>query len=146
MAGTYIHVETTGLTQINKALKTLVRKGQSLDPVLRDIGEYLLESTQRRFIDQQAPDGKPWAPLSPDTILKKKRPDRILVESGNLADLLRYQITNNTLQLGSHLEYAATHQFGRDEANIEARPFLGIAPFERDEVLNMVGDHLLDKL
>ena len=142
MAGTYIQVETIGLNQISKALNQLIKNGQDLQPALKEIGEYLLESTQRRFIDQQAPDGKPWAPLSPDTIRYKKRPDRILTESGSLADTLRYQVSKTSMQLGTHLEYGATHQFGRDEANIEARPFLGIAPFEREEVLKIVEGHL----
>lgn len=146
MAGSYINVDVRGLTKVNQALNQLIKNGQELEPIFREIGEYLLENTQRRFKDQQAPDGKPWAPLSPDTIKYKKRPDRILTESSILADTLRYQVSNNSMQLGTHLEYAATHQFGRDEANIEARPFLGIAPFERNAIIDMIGDHLIEKL
>lgn len=33
--------------------------------LFRDMGEYPIRSTERRFGSQTAPDGTPWAPLSP---------------------------------------------------------------------------------
>jgi len=140
MAGSFIQVEFRGLKSLTKAINKLLKQGQNLEPALREVGEYLVESTQQRFVDMQAPDGSPWEPLELATIAKKKRPERILTESGTLADTLSYQLETDALLIGSNMEYAATHQFGRDE--IPARPFLGIAPFERDEVLNILHDHL----
>jgi len=46
--------------------------------------------------------------------------------------------------LGSNLEYAATHQFGREADGIPARPFLGVALFEKVEILDILREHLLD--
>ncbi|WP_299494944.1 phage virion morphogenesis protein [uncultured Shewanella sp.] len=150
MAGTHIDITARGQVNVAKALNKLLRQGQNLNPILGDIAEYLLESTQGRFIDQQAPDGKPWQPLSPDTLfskeLRQKRVDRILTESGTLADTLNYQLAATSFRLGSPLEYAATHQLGRDEANIVQRPFLGLAPFERVEIMGMLNEYLSEAL
>ncbi|OUR89889.1 phage virion morphogenesis protein [Gammaproteobacteria bacterium 42_54_T18] len=144
MTGSFVSVDVRGQKQISQALDRLLRQGSDLEPAFRDIGEYLLESTQQRFVDQQAPDGEPWEPLSPNTLKKKKRPDRVLTETGTLVDTLNYQLGANQLMLGSNLEYAATHQFGREADGIPARPFLGIAPFEQVEILDILRDHLID--
>lgn len=142
MAGSFISVDVVGQKQIGQALNRLLKQGSDLEPALRDIGEYLLESTQQRFIDQQAPNAEPWDPLSPKTLAKKKRQDRVLTETGTLVDTLHYQLGVNQLTLGSNMEYAATHQFGRESDGIPARPFLGIAVFERVEILAILRDHL----
>lgn len=143
MAGSFVSVDVRGQAQIANALNRLLKQGSDLAPAFRGIGEYLLESTQQRFIDQQAPDGEPWEPLSPKTLKNKKRPDRVLTETGTLADTLNYQLGANQLMFGSNMEYAATHQFGRENDGIPARPFLGVAPFERKEILEILQDHLL---
>ncbi len=144
MAGSFISVDVLGTSTVAKELNKLIQQSSNLDPAFRDIGEYLLESTQQRFVDQQAPDGEPWEPLSPKTLAKKKRQDRVLTETGTLADTLNYQLGANQLQFGSNMEYAATHQFGREADGIVARPFLGIAPFEQKEILAILQDHLMN--
>lgn len=141
MAGTKFSIEPYGLKGTAQQIEKLVANGTS-ELALREVGEYLLESTQQRFIEMQAPDGTPWEPLAIETLRNKKRPDRILTEEGNLADLLSYQLNSNELLLGSNLEYAATHQFGRDD--IPERPFLGLATFERKEVIAIIQDHILN--
>ncbi|MCG9755026.1 phage virion morphogenesis protein [Shewanella insulae] len=158
MAGSYIKVEYRGEKGIAKALNRLLKQGQNLAPVLGDIGEYLLPSTQQRFVDMQAPDGTPWEPLSGTTLdmkaAKGARLDRILTDSGTLADTLHYQISSDTLSLGSNQEYAAMQQLGGITApnsmipgvEIPAREFLGIAPFEKDEVEAMLGNYLVKGL
>jgi phage gpG-like protein len=40
------------------------------------------------------------------------------------------------------MEYAATHQFGRDAANIPSRPLLGSNNDDNDEVLDILRSHL----
>ncbi len=154
MAGTYIKVEARGRTAITKALNNLLKQSGNLTPALADIGEYLLESTQQRFIEQQAPDGAPWAELSSTTLERKikqgERTDRILTESGTLASSIHYQLGRNQLELGSNEEYAAMQQFGGITSaksmmpgnEIPARPFLGIAPFERKVIIDILEHHL----
>jgi phage virion morphogenesis protein len=142
MAGSFFVTDLRGQKTIVNALKQILRQGSELAPVFSDIGEFLIETHQQRFIDMQAPDGTPWEPLAPETLAKKQRPDRILTETGILADTLNYQISNNQLLFGTNMEYGATHQFGRDE--IPERPWLGLAPFERKEILLILRDHLED--
>ncbi|AQS38586.1 phage virion morphogenesis protein, putative tail completion [Shewanella psychrophila] len=154
MAGTHIKVEAKGRTAITKALNSLLKQSGNLTPSLGDIGEYLLKSTQQRFIEQQAPDGSPWAELSSTTLERKQRTDRILTESGTLASSIHYQLGRNQLTLGSNEEYAAMQQFGgitspfsmMPNQDIPARPFLGIAPFERAEVIDILQHHLAKAL
>ncbi|WDE07285.1 phage virion morphogenesis protein [Thalassomonas viridans] len=140
MAGSFASVDVRGGETIAKKINRLINQSGDLEPAFREIGEFLLETHQQRFIDMQAPEGEPWEPLAPQTLKKKKRQDRILTESGTLADTLNYQLSDNQLMFGSDKEYAATHQFGRDE--IPARPFLGLAPFEQDEIIDILSDHL----
>ena len=42
----------------------------------QDIGEHLINSTDERFVAQKAPDGAPWAPLSPATLVSGYRKKR----------------------------------------------------------------------
>lgn len=140
MAGSFASLKVEGADNLAVMLNKYLKQGNDLTTPLRESGEFLLESTQERFRDMQAPDGEPWEPLSPKTLKHKKRPDKILTETGTLADTLNYLVSGNSLELGSNMEYAATHQFGRDD--IPARPFLGFAPFEEKEVLDIFRDHL----
>jgi len=56
--------------EIRDALARLAGKAGDLTPAMRDIGEYLVDSTRRRFGEGRAPDGTPWAPNAPSTILR----------------------------------------------------------------------------
>ncbi|MCE9679608.1 phage virion morphogenesis protein [Shewanella sp. AS1] len=155
MAGSYIKVDYRGEKGLTKALNSLLKQGHNLSPVLGKIGAYLHDNTQQRFVDMQAPDGSPWEPLSSTTLdmkaAKGARLDRILSDVGTLADTLHYQISSDTLSLGSNEVYAAMHQFGGitgerswiPGVEIPAREFLGMAPFEKDEVEAIVGDYLI---
>lgn len=142
MAGGFVSVDVTGSSSIVNAFNRLIKNIDDTSPALRDIGEYLTESTQQRFEDMETPDGEKWEELAPGTIAKKKRVDRILTESGTLADTLNYQLGNDQLMFGSNLEYAATHQFGRDNANIPAREFLGFSEQDEDEILAIFHQYL----
>lgn len=80
------------------------------------LGEYLQDSTKDRFKSQTAPDGTPWAPLKRATVKRKKyNPDKILTLRGYLRGGIRWQaLDDNSVQVGSNLEYAAIHQDGGD--------------------------------
>jgi len=143
MAGVNYSIQISGQEQVIDAFNHLIKRANDLEPVFSDIGEYLIESTQQRFVDEETPDGEPWTPLKEKTIKYKARKDKILTESGSLADTLNYQLNGNELLFGSNLEYAATHQFGRENANIPAREFLGLSNDDEKEILGLISDHLL---
>jgi phage virion morphogenesis protein len=147
MAGSFIAVELIGEKPLLNLLNQYIKKGQSLEPALVDIGEYLIESHQERFKLEVAPDGSPWEPLAPRTIAKKGN-DRILQDQGTMRDLLTYQISGDQLSFGTNLIYAATHQFGREADGISPRPFIGLATGQwndSDEIVTILQSHLQDE-
>ena len=82
-------------------------------PMLRDIGEYLLLAHDRRFASQSAPDGTPWQALSPAYLKRKvKNRDKILTLDGFLKNTLRYQVSANELVFVTNRVYGAMHHFG----------------------------------
>ena len=118
-----------------------------MSPILREVGEYLDLSHRLRWDRAESPDGLPWKPLKAETVQRKIRKGRnrgILVESGNLRDLLRYQVSGEALYFGTGLVYGATHQFGRPEAGIPARPWLGISDDDEIAIEGIVYRHLAD--
>ncbi len=145
MAGTKINIEAEGLDEIRQALERLQRAAGHLTPVFRDIGEDLLAAHDERFRRQESPEGDPWAPLSEKYRARKKRnKNKILVLDDLLGGTLRYQATAGSLVFGTDRVYGATHQFGRDKANIAARPFLGLSSDDERRVLELIGEHLAE--
>lgn len=127
MAGSLIEIRADD-AELRRGLQRLEAKLGDLTPFFRDIGEALLNSTRERFRSQSAPDGTPWAALSPDyRAHKKKNAALILTLNGYLRGTLNYKAEKDRLRLGTPLIYGATHQFGRPEQNIPARPFLGLS-------------------
>lgn len=56
--------------QAQSALAELARRGADLAPALADIGKLLVASTKGRFAQGTSPEGTPWAPNSPVTMLR----------------------------------------------------------------------------
>ncbi len=147
MAGAKFNVEVSGIEEVKAALERLEQKAGNLAPVFRDIGEYLLLAHDERFKEQQSPEGDPWEPLSPQYKKRKKRnKGKVLVLDDLLAGTLRYQASAKELVFGTDRIYGATHQFGRDEANIPERPFLGLSRGDETEVLRLVEEHMAQAL
>lgn len=112
MAGSFLDV-TVDDAELKAALKTLSDRLGDLRPFFNDVGETLLNSTRERFCSQSAPDGTPWAPLSPSyAARKKKNRNKILTLSGALRGTLVKQADKAALRIGTPLVYGATHQFG----------------------------------
>ena len=156
MAGVTIRVEFDD-REVRRALDRLAKAGADLTPAMREIGEVLLNSARERFSAQTSPDGTPWAPLSEHTKRRKKRnQDKILTRDGFLRGTLTYQAGADSVEVGSPLIYAGTHQFGAPAGSfaagvpwgdIPARPFLidadgQPAPADEDAIGEIILDHL----
>lgn len=133
-------------------------------PALQQVGEYLDLATRYRFDTQTGPDGQSWEPLSEVTIARRRKRGRkssaILVDSGNLRDLLRYLVSDTSLVFGSDRPYAGVQQFGARQGqfgksrrggpipwgNIPARPFLGLSEDDREEIRLIFHDYLSAQL
>ncbi|WP_282339398.1 phage virion morphogenesis protein [Pseudomonas sp. PS02288] len=154
MAGAMLDV-TMDTSQAGAVLAELAERLGDITTPLLDIAEYLHQSTDDRFVKQIAPDGLPWAPLSPVTLARKKGP-RILRESGLLQDTIRHQVSDNELAFGTDRVYGAVQQFGQKRGasgtnkrgspipwgDIPARPYLGLSSDDESEILAIVGDYL----
>ena len=128
----------------------------------QDIGEYLVESTKRRFAAGESPDGDPWAPNSPVTLSRKSPEQRPLFGShsgqGSLHNDIYAQADSDGVAVGSPFRYAAAQQFGMPKGfagtdkrgrsipwgDIPARPFLGLSDEDEREVLSIIYEHLTD--
>ena len=145
MAGSFVSVDVIGGNTIAKHLNKLINQVNDTSPALREIGEYFIESTQERMSQEVSPDGEAWEPLSDNTVKQKalsSQHTKILRGYGTMADTLNYQLNGDQLMFGSNMEYAATHQFGRESANIPAREFLGFSDNDENEIIGILSSHL----
>lgn len=145
---------------VHEALRQAAALLADMTPVYRDIGEYLVESTRRRFADGRDADGLPWRPKSPVTLaLYRARGDRadprpLFGPTGRLSREVNYLATRDRVEIGSSLVYAAVQQlgarkgqFGRSRrkrpipwGNIPARPFLGLSADDSRAVVDIVAE------
>lgn len=147
MAGANFKIEIDD-AEVRRVLERLVDQGEDLTPALEDIGEHLLASHHARFEREESPDGTPWAPLSPKYAARKarERPNAGILVWDDLLRSLVYQVQGDELFLGTGRIYGATHQFGREEAGIPARPFLGLDADDEAAVLDILTEHLREGL
>lgn len=85
-----------------------------------EMGGRLVNLSRGGFIQQRTPDGAPWKPLAPSTILSRRKsghwPGPILRVSGNLMNSLNWKATPTSVEIGAgwgaSAAYAAIQQFG----------------------------------
>lgn len=137
------------LTDINRQLQAVFKKVNDLQPVYREIGEYLLQVHNTRWRQQQSPTGIPWQPLSPE--YRKSKPvnrDLILVLNDHLRQSLTYSHDENGLTFGTPLEYGAIHHYGGQDdmpphlTAIPARPWLGVSEYDTLQIHKIITEHL----
>ena len=163
MPGATIRVEFDAAA-VTEALNRLTDRARDMTPLMRDIGEHLLNTTRKRFEDEHAPDGTPWEPLGETTLRRKQRNvDKVLTESGALRGHghgLVYRAGRDRVEVGSPLIYAGTHQFGATKGSFGAmangapipwgdippRPFLGLSDDDEAEILALVNDYMAEAL
>jgi len=151
MAGAKIEAswDTADLQKVDAVFSDLLKQTDDLEPLMQDIGEYLLPAHQDRIALGVTPDGEPFEPLSPDYLQSKRKrtsrgADKILILDDFLHGDLAYQVEGNSLALGSNVLYGATHQFGR--GNIPPRPYLGFSTADIDEIEQIAQDYLAEIL
>ncbi|MBI3771465.1 MAG: phage virion morphogenesis protein [Gammaproteobacteria bacterium] len=149
----------------DEEVRAALRKLQALDrqAMLAEIGSYVVSATKARFRKSEAPDGSKWQPLSYVTKLariggrkafKKRggltsRAQRTLgnmlplIDRGHLMGSITYNVSGDSVAIGTNRKYGAIHQFGDmagrgRKVKIPARPFLGLSRTDRIEV-----DHIM---
>jgi len=149
---------------IHQALRDARERLADMTPVHRDIGEYLIESTRKRFRSGVTPDGTAWAPKRPATIERYRRAgDGTLTKpligpSRRLSTEIAMFANQAEVEVGSNLEYSGVMQggaakgaFGNDSrgrpipwGNIPARVWLGLSDEDERNILDIVDEHLGD--
>lgn len=126
--------------EVLDALDKLFKRCQNLQPVMREIGEDITESTKQRFVTATAPDGTPWAPNSTETTIPhylgafggSHKKDGTLSKRGEARSAAKKPLTGETralkttinyqlegtsgVRIGSPMIYAAMQQLGGTKA------------------------------
>lgn len=146
MAGTsMLQVDARELDRVARALvgTSLKIKGD----VLHGVGAEI-ESQVRRRIDEDktAPDGSDWPEWSENYRKTRDGQHSLLVGEGELLDSIQYGISGPSVDVGSNLVYAATHQFGDPGRNIPPRAFLGLSVDNERDLMDLVEDIVAGRL
>jgi len=151
--------------RVGPALDRLAALLDDLTPVMRQIGQYLVDSTRERFPTGTAPDGSRWASKSPTTLARygARRSNRVdprplYGPSRALSTQIFAESGRDSVAVGSNRIYAAVMQFGAARGAfgqtrrgapipwgpIPARPFLGLSAEDEAEILEITADWIAD--
>ncbi len=140
---------------LQKILTRIINKTQQAEPLMRAIGETVLDIAKQSFVKSASPDGTPWAENSPVTVLRylqitggnfkkdgsltKKGQTRsaskkpLIGQSRDLSRQFSYIVTADSVTVSNTMIYAAMQQFGGTKqqfphlwGDIPARPFMPI--------------------
>lgn len=109
------------------------------------IGAMMESSTKRRIADEKrSPDGEAWMPWSIAHGETRRAGQSLLVAEGDLRDSIQFVTDGAEIRIGSNLIYAATHQFGREDDGIPARPYLGLSDEDERDINDLIADFVGD--
>lgn len=93
------------------------------------VGAMVVEQTRFRIHSEKtAPDGTKWPRWSARYAKTRHKNQSLLEGRGLMRDSIFYVTHNDgTIELGSNVKYAASHQYGDEERHIKARPYLGLS-------------------
>ena len=141
--------------ETQKLLAELQRRTGNIQPAMEGIGQILVSNTQQRFVDQVDPDGLPWKELSAVTLSRRRKAGsgaKILRDTGRLAASINYRVVGGSVEPGTNVVYAPTHQYGAKKGSygrtrkgspipwgdIPARPFFGYNDQDQADVLELL--------
>ena len=147
-----ITITITG-DDVQGALRKLIDKVDDTRPAMRAISETLLDSIEEAFEKESDPEtGTAWPALAESTILQRIRkgtwPGKMLqISQGGLASSFSSNFGDDFAVAGSNKPYARIHHFGGQagrgrRVTIPARPYAGVTPDHRQEVLDIIERHL----
>lgn len=141
---------------LDAAISNAIGKMANREDLLEACGEVLVSGTLKRFQDEQAPDGTPWAPV--------RRSGKILTDSAGLRSSIDSAVTKDSVMVGTNKKYAGPHQFGATikpkngkhlkfktaggkfvsvkQVIIKKRPYLGVSKEDRKELIETMHDYL----
>lgn len=149
-----------------QALRDAMAALDDMTPVYRDIGEYMVEATRKRFQKGVAPDGTKWPAKSEATLERYKRLGygtlrRPLIGPGKaLSRQIKQFVSRGGVVVGSALIYSGVMQDGAAKGafgtnsrgrpipwgRIPARVWLGISRDDETAIVEIAEEHLARKL
>lgn len=140
MAGASIEVDARQLVTLGKSLTSL-----SLglhDDLLNAISASLEDSVRERISskDREAPDGSDWTEWSESYAKTRHGNNDLLLGEGSLLDSIMSAISGDSVEVGSNLVYAATHQFGDPGRRIPPRPYLGLSTDDERDIVDLIDE------
>jgi phage virion morphogenesis protein len=102
---------STRLTGLEAALASLgqtASRAQYPRGLYENIGMSLVASTQRRFQAGSGPEGSPWPP----SIRALAEGGKTLIDSARLMQSITFEASDNGVDVGTNVVYAAIHQLG----------------------------------
>lgn len=147
-----IAIRITG-DDIEGALRQLIGQAKDTRPAMRAISETLLDSIEEALEREADPEtGAPWPALAQSTILARmamgKWPGKMLqLSQGGLASSFTANAGPTYAAATSNKPYARIHHMGGQagrgrRTKIPARPYAGLTPEHRQEVLDILQRHL----
>lgn len=153
--------------QVQAALNRVAASLADMSPLMGDLGEMLLASTQDRMLRGEQPDGAAFAPRSQTTLDRYAKLEQTygpvpLFKSGEMRQQLAYRPGPDYLELSSNAIQSAVMQFGAKQGafgafigkdkrgrdhfhsipwgDIPARPFLGLSEQDKTDILAEIAE------
>ena len=118
MSGFAIEIDASDATSRLDRLKTT-----DYTPMMELVGADVVDQIDLLFRAESSPDGTPWEPLSEVTKARRRgSSEQILRDTGVLANSIDLSATKDTVEIGSPIEYAATHQYGAGKGSFGTMP------------------------
>jgi len=153
---------------VTDALSRLSAAGGNMGRAMADIGDMMVSRITEGFDQGESPYGEKWKPLADDTKHGRLRHNKSnfrkngklsakgrresasgfqpLVDTGNLRNSITRNVSGNSVEVGTDLIYGATHQFGSENGDIPARPFLptdGLPDAWAQEAVDSIGEQIM---
>lgn len=99
--------------ELRAALRRIIGRLQEPRDVLDALGQAVQEHIAESFDTESDPHGRPWAPLSPVTLARRRGDSaQILRDNSLLMNSITRQVSDTAVTVGTKKPYATTHQFG----------------------------------
>lgn len=131
--------------EVKLRLLDLASKYENLRPLMKNIAGVFASSTEDNFKNEGLPSK--WIDLAESTKkqrgIKRKWPGQLLQVEGHLVSSVNTYYDENSVIIGSNLEYAAIHQLGGDtginkQVSIPARPYLLLKDEDFKEIIELI--------
>lgn len=163
MTGVSIRID--GTTEALRDLSAIAARLDDQRPMWDEIGASLELSTSERFQQGRGPDGVMW----PRSWRARETGGQTLVDSGRLRQSITHNVIGNGVEVGSNVDYAASHQFGvtiraktskglrfkfsksganrpswatKMQVTLPPRPFLGVDAEDEQSILAIASDYV----